>query len=680
VPHGYQFNHFNGITEMGGYYRITFVAKADIARSIKVVLENSAIFTREFDVNIDLTTEWATYTIEFVHVGTGLRNGKLGFFLGNVDATSVPTTFYFDSVNIELIGYHIDTTAPFIRNANNVNIEVGSTFNPLAGVFVFDLYDRTLTTADIEVTGTVDTNTPGYYMLTYTLADRNGNIRTITREVGVGTAGIMPTSFIINNGDFSVNQAETLPNAAAGAEVTGWRWHNHATGGTMTAKIEGGVAIVEVINIGHWPYGVQFYQQNRIVEQNRIYRITFDAKADIARPIQVILEQGTTRRFTINVDITTEWATYTIEFLHTNAGYSNGKFGFFLGNAGAGSVPTTVYFDNVDIKSIAQFSADTQAPILRGIADTNILKGIDFDPLLGITIFDNVNQRLRNQDVKITGTVDTNTVGTYVLTYTIKDLSGNQSVYTRNIHVKEAEDMLPSTWILKNGDFGTDQAISDLNTGWDWRISGTGAGTTSISGGIATVNVTNIGTVAHGYQLNNFLGITEPGGYYRITFVAKADVARSIKVVLENAAIFTREFDVNIDLTTEWATYTIEFVHIGTGLTNAKLGFFLGNVDANSVPTTFYFDSVNIELIGYHVDTAGPIIVGAKNTTIALGSTFNPLTGIQVFDVYDRTLVPTDIIITGTVDVNQAGVYLLSYRITDRQGNETVVERTITVE
>ena len=679
VPHGYQFNHYFGITEMGGYYRITFVAKADQARSIKVVLENAAIFTREFDVNLDLTTEWATYTIEFVHMGTGLTNGKLGFFLGNVDAQSVPTTFYFDSVTIELIGYHLDQTKPLILNAHPINIEVGTPFDPLQGVQVFDLYDRTLTTADLEVTGLVDVDQVGFYTLTYTLSDRSGNTTVWTREIGVGQQGIMASTWLINNGDFSVDQAETLPNAAAGAEVLGWRWHNHNTGGSVVAKIENGIAEIEVINIGHHPYGVQFYQQNRVIEQNRIYRITFDAKADVARPIQVILEQGTTRRFTINVDITTEWATYVIEFKHTMPGYSNGKFGFFLGNAGAGSVPTTIYLDNVNVQGISQFSPDTEKPIIKGVNDTVVLKGMMFDPLLGISVTDNRSSRLTPQHIVVTGSVDTSTVGQYTLTYQITDQAGNEATYTRIIHVREKEDMLSSTWILKNPEFTEDQLTSDLNNGWDWRTSGTGAGSTSIQNGIATVNVTNIGTVPHGYQFNHYFGITEMGGYYRITFVAKADQARSIKVVLENAAIFTREFDVNLDLTTEWATYTIEFVHMGTGLTNGKLGFFLGNVDAQSVPTTFYFDSVTIELIGYHLDQTKPLILNAHPINIEVGTPFDPLQGVQVFDLYDRTLTTADLEVTGLINTQAIGTYELTYTLSDRQGNVTTWVRVITV-
>jgi hypothetical protein len=58
---------------------------------------------------------------------------------------------------------------------------------------------------------------------------------------------------------------------------------------------------------------------------------------------------------------------------------------------------------------------------------------------------------------------------------------------------------------------------------------------------------------------------------------------------------------------------------------------------------------------------------------------FDPLAGVRVFDVLDKTLTPASIVITGTVDVATVGTYTLTYTLTDRQGNETIVTRVVTV-
>ncbi|MCU0105729.1 DUF5011 domain-containing protein [Acholeplasma vituli] len=105
--------------------------------------------------------------------------------MGYIDETSVPTTFYLDDIQLELVGYRKDTVKPFIFGANDITLVKGTEFNPLAGVSMFDNQDKTLSNASIVVTGTVDTATAGTYTLTYTLTDRQGNITTVERVVTV---------------------------------------------------------------------------------------------------------------------------------------------------------------------------------------------------------------------------------------------------------------------------------------------------------------------------------------------------------------------------------------------------------------------------------------------------------------------------------------------------------------
>lgn len=77
-----------------------------------------------------------------------------------------------------------DTTKPTINGAGNTSITVGDQFDPKQGVTASDDTDGDIT-ANIKITGSVDTNKPGTYELTYTVQDAAGNKTEVKRTVTV---------------------------------------------------------------------------------------------------------------------------------------------------------------------------------------------------------------------------------------------------------------------------------------------------------------------------------------------------------------------------------------------------------------------------------------------------------------------------------------------------------------
>lgn len=82
-----------------------------------------------------------------------------------------------------------DTETPVIgqgriNGATAIELTVGDTFNPLAGVTAVDGEGNDIT-ASITVTGVVNLNTVGNYTLTYQAVDSQGTIITVTRVVSV---------------------------------------------------------------------------------------------------------------------------------------------------------------------------------------------------------------------------------------------------------------------------------------------------------------------------------------------------------------------------------------------------------------------------------------------------------------------------------------------------------------
>ena len=145
---------------------------------------------------------------------------------GTVD-TSTPGTYTLTytasdtsgnsrSVDVEVIVNAVDTTSPVIAFAEgrSFSINVGDDFqNPTPTVT--DNVDTGLT---VEVSGTVDTSTPGTYTLTYTASDTSGNLESINVEVIVNevdtTSPVIAfaegRSFSINIGDDFVNPTPTV--------------------------------------------------------------------------------------------------------------------------------------------------------------------------------------------------------------------------------------------------------------------------------------------------------------------------------------------------------------------------------------------------------------------------------------------------------------------------------------
>lgn len=78
------------------------------------------------------------------------------------------------------------------------------------------------------------------------------------------------------------------------------------------------------------------------------------------------------------------------------------------------------------------------------------------------------------------------------------------------------------------------------------------------------------------------------------------------------------------------------------------------------------------------IDSTKPVISGAKKKTIRYKSSFNPKKGVTAKDNLDGSLT-SKIKVTGKVNTKKKGSYTLTYTVTDKSLNKTVVKRKITV-
>ncbi|MFD1860152.1 DUF5011 domain-containing protein [Aeromicrobium camelliae] len=96
-----------------------------------------------------------------------------------------------DGTVIDAVELVKDDEAPEIGLPGENRVEVGTAFDPIAGVTISDLCDD-LTLDAVTVEGEVDTDRIGSYRLTYRAADEAGNVATVERTVEVVEPGADP--------------------------------------------------------------------------------------------------------------------------------------------------------------------------------------------------------------------------------------------------------------------------------------------------------------------------------------------------------------------------------------------------------------------------------------------------------------------------------------------------------
>ena len=182
---------------------ITLLGDASIEVEVGAVFTDPGA-TATDAVDGDLTADIVvTGTVDTSKVGTYTLSYNVSDAAGN---SATPKT---RSVEVVAPVDPVDTVAPVITllGAASIEVEVGAVFTD-PGATATDAVDGDLT-ADIVVTGTVDTSKVGAYTLSYNVADAAGNTATsVARTVNVVDAAI-PFTLVIP-ADLTVNAAGFL--------------------------------------------------------------------------------------------------------------------------------------------------------------------------------------------------------------------------------------------------------------------------------------------------------------------------------------------------------------------------------------------------------------------------------------------------------------------------------------
>ena len=315
---------------------------------------------------------------------------------------------------------------------------------------------------------------------------------------------------------------------------------------------------------------------------------------------------------------------------------------------------------------------DTTAPslVLKGSREISVVVGTKFkDP--GYQAIDKYDGNL-TEKVTVEGNVNTNKVGSYTLTYSVSDSSGNSTSVKRTVRVVE-----PTNPTLSLNGFSVEyvnypaiyiekgyQAFDQLDGNITSKVVVTG-----------NVNSAVLGTYNITYKVTN--------SYNKTTTVNRTVIVRDItKPVITLSG--TGAIILNLGDT---------YVEPGYGATDNYDGDLTSQVqvttDLNTNATGIYFITYSVSDSSGNtateqrkvtvVDTIAPVItlIGNDVVLVEVFGEYEEL-GATVTDNYDQGL---SVRITGTVNTSIPGTYTIYYNATDLSGNAAVeVTRTVIVQ
>ena len=360
-----------------------------------------------------------------------------------------------------------DTTAPIITLIGNatVNLTVDNSYTD-AGATASDNIDGDITYKIVTI-NPVNTSVVGVYTVTYNVSDAAGNpALEVTRTVNVTPETTAPT---LNITGFTANGHAMTSNVANGYILN---TIGNASTNYLIQFTDGSVASEvlksENVELKLQPTEGQTANLQAYYSTNypEIYEAYLKDAAAGNKPFAYIKTDGTAIRL---LDGAQKTLADTESDMIVPDNYPAGTY----------TVKGTIHDlanNEAEVTFILVVAPDTTAPIitLTGKADMNLIIGSAYEEL-GATTDD-------GSAVNITGSVDQDTLGDYVLTYNSTDEAGNIATpVTRTIHVIPVPDTTAP--IITIGDYSTAPTNADITVN-----ATTNEGTLNVSSHTFTAN------------------------------------------------------------------------------------------------------------------------------------------------------------------------------------------------
>ena len=324
-----------------------------------------------------------------------------------------------------------DTTIPVITLNGNatINLNINDTYTE-SGATATDNVDGDIT-ANISISGTVDTSTAGVYLILYNVNDAAGNAAAeVTRTVTVLADTTIPVITLNGSGTINLNVGDSYTELGATAtdNIDGNITANISISGTVDTSTAGVYVIRYNVNDAAGNAAAEVTRTINVLADTTIPVITLNGSETINLNVgDTYTELGATATDNIDGNITAninisgvvDTSTAGVYVIRYNVNDSTG-------NAAA------------EVTRTINVIADTTIPVisLNGNATINLNVGDTYTEL-GATATDNIDGDI-TANISISGTVDTSTVGVYIIRYNVNDAAGNAAAeVTRTVNVEE---------------------------------------------------------------------------------------------------------------------------------------------------------------------------------------------------------------------------------------------------
>ncbi|WP_439443090.1 immunoglobulin-like domain-containing protein [Listeria aquatica] len=265
-----------------------------------------------------------------------------------------------------------------VIDANNKEITVGDSFDPMAGVTATDKEDGDLTSSVTVKSNNVDTSKPGTYDVVYTVTDSDGNTteKTITVTVKEKATQGTITPLVYTEGDRNITGTFTGDVVTAKLYVDG---EYRSAGGTFENGEFTYYAQAQDLKVGQTVYLVAFDKNGKELDRKPVQIKAPDTKGTITPLVYTEGDRNITGTFTGDVVMAKLYVDG--EYRSAGGAFENGEFTYYA-QAQDLKVGQTVYlvaFDKngkeLDRKPVQIKAPDTKGtitPLVYTEGDRNI--------------------------------------------------------------------------------------------------------------------------------------------------------------------------------------------------------------------------------------------------------------------------------------------------------------------
>ncbi|WP_188407875.1 immunoglobulin-like domain-containing protein, partial [Hyunsoonleella pacifica] len=350
----------------------------------------------------------------------------------------------------------------------------------------------------------------------------------------------------------------------------------------------------------------------------------------------------------------------------------------------------------IDAINVTVFNGvDTTPPVitLNGNTSVDVILGNTYNEQ-GATASDNVDGDISSNIVIAGDTVDTSTLGTYIITYDVSDAAGNAATQvTRTVNVIEAVPgctggitVFPYTQGFEGsiGDWSQSSA-DDL----DWLVNSnnTPSNNTGPSAAIEGSDYIYVEASTNGVGYPNKRAIIN-SPCFDLSSASSADFSFQyhmfgatdmgtidLEISNDDGANWTSIWSQSGNQGNSWLTVNLDLASYAGGSIQLRFNRFVGSTWQADIAID------DISLTAIESDTTAPVITLNGNATIDLnvGDIYTEA-GATATDDLDGDITANIVIAGDVVDTSIAGTYVVTYNVSDAAGNAaTLVSRTVNV-